>query len=479
MIQNKWASENGQNGWEKDFSFVVEKIELIKDLALVIDYTKTTYADEKIQLLRNINNEPDYSIGANSIKWRSKEFSQNGNDSGWASAYWEFEKLTDYDVVKVTVKGLNPNQYGMKFGIHGHRPFHTRQDYNDEQTDDIHSKFEKTITLENVNESKTFEIDIADLCTYADSYESDAEVKPFVPTAVEFQNLSYAEEGAWTDNMVWGDDWTLVIEKIELKKEEPELYGWKPINVNDNWHTTIFNEYRDVISLKSATEDSITFTINRAFTQENSMVQVVYGDDSYLADTMYVCSYKLKGPDTNIMNDCAWVPRDESYTNGTQANLESNYNSSGFTEHSFMIPCDTTNSGGILFFPITPGEYTISDVSVTSIVKKDLELEINLPETNDSDISVSVTVGESPVTESGTISSNNTSSVVFTADAGYDTYIWKVDGETKLVTTNTYTLNLSVEPFKDAPTGTVFDITLLAQKGDEYHSYSAQVKIQN
>lgn len=471
-IENKWDNDNKK--FQKDFTFEVEKIELIKDPTLAIDYTKSTYTVEgtNIELLRNINNETDWSIGPNTIKYTSKEYEQNGNDSGWAAAYWEFDRLSDYNKAVITVKGLNPNSYGMKFTIGSHLPWYKRIELGDKDAD-LHSKEAKYVELENENESVQIEIDLADLNTFNDN----GTIKEFTPVAIEF--INQANDGTWTDDMVWGDDWTLVIEKIELKKEEPELYGWKPINVNDNWHTTIFNEYRDIISLKSATDDSITFTIYRAFTQENSMVQVVYGDDSYLADTMYVCSYKLKGPDTNIMNVCAWVPRDESYTNGTQANLESNYNSSGFTEHSFMIPCDTTNSGGILFFPITPGEYTISDVSVTSIVKKDLELEINLPETNDSDISVSVTVGESPVTESGTISSNNTSSVVFTADAGYDTYIWKVDGETKLVTTNTYTLNLSVEPFKDAPTGTVFDITLLAQKGDEYHSYSAQVKIQN
>jgi hypothetical protein len=217
LIQNKWATENGQNGWEKDFSFEIEKIELVKDSALAIDYSKDSYVDEKIELLRNINNEPDYSIGHNSIKWTSKEFAQNGNDSGWAAAYWEFEKLTDYDVISVTVRGKNLNQYGMRFGIHGHRPFHTRIDNNEEQVDDIHSIIEKDVLLENADQSYTIQVSLADLCTYAESYDPEAEVKSFVPTAVEFQNLSYAnDENAWTDNMVWGDDWTLVIEKIEL-----------------------------------------------------------------------------------------------------------------------------------------------------------------------------------------------------------------------------------------------------------------------
>ncbi|MCR4579416.1 MAG: hypothetical protein K5681_03615, partial [Treponema sp.] len=218
LIQNKWATENGQNGWEKDFSFEIEKIELKKDSALAIDYSQNSYVDEKIELLRNINNEPDYSIGPNSIKWTSKEYAQKGNDSGWAAAYWEFEKLTDYDVISVTVKGKNPNQYGMKFGIHGHRPFHTRIDNNEEETEDIHSIIEKVVVLENADQSYTIQVSLADLCTGAVSYDPDAEVMPFVPTAVEFQNLSFAEEGAWTDNMVWGDDWTLVIEKIELIK---------------------------------------------------------------------------------------------------------------------------------------------------------------------------------------------------------------------------------------------------------------------
>uniref|UniRef100_UPI0025D166B0 hypothetical protein n=1 Tax=Treponema sp. TaxID=166 RepID=UPI0025D166B0 len=58
LIQNKWATENGKNGWEKDFSFEIEKIELKKDSALAIDYSQNSYVDEKIELLRNINNEP-------------------------------------------------------------------------------------------------------------------------------------------------------------------------------------------------------------------------------------------------------------------------------------------------------------------------------------------------------------------------------------------------------------------------------------
>ena len=183
------------------------------------DYSKDSYVDENIELLRNINNEPDYSIGHNSIKWTSKEFAQNGNESGWAAAYWEFEKLTDYDVIKITVKGKNPNQYGMRFGIHGHRPFYTRIDNNEEETDDIHSIIEKDVVLENADQSYTIQVSLADLCTYSESYEPGAEIKSFVPTAVEFQNLSFAnDENAWTDNMVWGDDWTLIIEKIELIK---------------------------------------------------------------------------------------------------------------------------------------------------------------------------------------------------------------------------------------------------------------------
>ena len=92
-----------------------------------------------ITLLRNINNETDWSIGPNTIKYTSKEYEQNGNDSGWAAAYWEFDRLSDYNKAVITVKGLNPNSYGMKFTIGGETSWYKRIEL-DEDEYDLHSR---------------------------------------------------------------------------------------------------------------------------------------------------------------------------------------------------------------------------------------------------------------------------------------------------------------------------------------------------
>lgn len=144
---------------------------------------------------------------------------------------------------------------------------------------------------------------------------------------------------------------------------EPELYDYKIIPLNDNWHFSIFNEYLDIATCKSVTDDSITFTLNRELNPNDGMLQVIFGDDNYEADKIYVCSYKIQGPvpadaTDSIMSVVLWVTKTQGYRFST-------YNSSGPTQTSFSTTCDITETGGILFFPLIPGEYTISDVSVT------------------------------------------------------------------------------------------------------------------
>lgn len=144
---------------------------------------------------------------------------------------------------------------------------------------------------------------------------------------------------------------------------EPELYDYKIIPLNDNWHFSIFNEYLDIATCKSVTDDSITFTLNRELNPNDGMLQVIFGDDNYEADKIYVCSYKIQGPvpadaTDSTMSVVLWVTKTQGYRFST-------YNSSGPTQTSFSTTCDITETGGILFFPLIPGEYTISDVSVT------------------------------------------------------------------------------------------------------------------
>ena len=162
--------------------------------------------------------------------------------------------------------------------------------------------------------------------------------------------------------------------------EEPKLYEYYDLPVNDSWHLSAFNEYQDdMVTCKSATEDSITFTLNRELTQPNGMLQVVFGDKAYEEGKTYVFSYKIKGPvpdgaTSNLMNVCCWVTK-------TQESRFSTYNNTSPTETSFSMNCDTTEKGGLLFFPEIPGEYTISDVAVIEVdpsAQEETECSLNI-----------------------------------------------------------------------------------------------------
>ena len=474
-IENKWDSEKG--GFQNDFTFEVEKIELVKDAELAIDYgDKYTEEGNKIEFLHNINNDTDWSVGPNAIKWTSKEYEEHGNDSGWAAGYWEFSKLSEYDMIAITVKGLNPNSNGMKFTVGGYLPYYSGE--TAEGKTEVHSSYSRYVPLENENESVCIKVNIADISTYK---ADDGSEITFKPKAIEFLNQSF--EGDWGSDMFWGDDWTLVIEKIELIKGETydEVYDYKEIPVNNNWYYKLFNESKSVITCKEASEDSITFTVNRDLTDEELRLQVIFGNMLYEAGKTYLCSYKVKGPVTETeksISVCCWVPRDETYTNGTQMSLLSKYNSEGFTGHSFVINCDATNTGCILFFPKVPGEYTFSEVSVKEIDPANQEntnckLEINLPSVNAGDIEVTVTVqgAEFPTSENLIQGIYKAQEVIFTAPEGLGSYSWKLKLKGEVIftsTENTFEFNA-----QNLIAGEYYDLVLFTDD----KSYTRQLKI--
>ena len=261
----------------------------------------------------------------------------------------------------------------------------------------------------------------------------------------------------------------------------PELYEYKYIEVNDNWHFSIFNEYLNVVSCKTATKNAITFTLNHELNQSDGMLQVVFGDSYYEEGKSYLCSYKIQGPvDTTTstvtkMNVCWWVTK-------YQGNLFSEYNSTSPTESSFAITCDTTESGGILFFPTVPGEYTISDVSVIEIdpsaqSKTECTLEIKTDESDTfDDIQVTITINGNLINETstGTISQSNTDSnydIVFTAAVGFSNYNWqlKLRGEKiQSSQSNVFTIGTS-----DLIKGVYYDVVLFTDD----KSYTRQLII--
>ena len=123
------------------------------------------------------------------------------------------------------------------------------------------------------------------------------------------------------------------------------------------WAVRVFNDFPSALSVKEKTNNSITFSLNQPL---EGIIQVVFDDGRIYAEgSNYTCLYKLKGPSSGEMNVCWWV--DE----GTQSNRMTSYGTS-FTDCSLSMSCTSSGWGVVLFFPTAVGEYTISDISISS-----------------------------------------------------------------------------------------------------------------
>ena len=143
---------------------------------------------------------------------------------------------------------------------------------------------------------------------------------------------------------------------IDLNKK----YDYKTIQLNSNWHISFFNEAPKVISVKTVTSNSITFTVNDS---NHEMVQVVFGDKPYEQGKTYEISYK-SNVDACTMSTCMWVTKAQECTDSNYDNSNNSY-----TSNYKKFTCDTTDSGGFLFFlPSAVGEYTIYDMQIADSV---------------------------------------------------------------------------------------------------------------
>lgn len=89
-------------------------------------------------------------------------------------------------------------------------------------------------------------------------------------------------------------------------------------------------------------------------------------------------------------------------------------------------------------------------------------------------MSIDVTINDGD--DSDIVVTNNAenltdTTLIFTADEGYDSYTWKVDGELY----QSGSSNKLICDMTDKATG-VYDVVLLATKGEEYYSYLAQIE---
>lgn len=123
------------------------------------------------------------------------------------------------------------------------------------------------------------------------------------------------------------------------------------------WAVRVFNDFPSALSVKAKTDNSITFSLNQPL---EGMIQVVFDDGrNYAEGSYYTCSYKLKGPSSGEMNVCWWV--DEQ----NQANEITSYNTT-LADRSLSMSCTSSGWGVVLFFPTAVGEYTISNISISS-----------------------------------------------------------------------------------------------------------------
>ena len=291
-IENKWDGNIFE--FQGDFSFEVEKIELIKDSSLAIDYNASVYIDENPKFLVAYNTSTFNDGNDERIIFRSKEgqgqkFPNGETDSGYASAYWEFDNLMAYDKAAVWIKVDAPQKFDeVRWSLSGYVPYYDNIDAD--FTTDIHAvnpSFKQIDNLDNGrSDSIVVFVNLSELCTYEDD---NGNIKNFKPTTLEFINETYT--GIWGPDMEWSDNWDLIIEKIEL------------IRVDEN------------------ASDLVIFDPNQNNIQNSSSVEITTRDDlNYLKVVPEGRNYTLNIPEVDI--DGYLFAKAEVYTNFNDRELE-------------------------------------------------------------------------------------------------------------------------------------------------------------
>ena len=172
------------------------------------------YVDENPVL--KANGQAEVEKGTAVVTYRSKEKSVHPEGDGWAAGYWEFDLLADYSKAYITLhaktEGDTITPYGYKFCIKGYCPANEKNGIIEQ-----HSCEAQEFDFSTSTDSLTIEVNIQNLKAFRDS---DGSKIPFSPTAIEFENCSYIEnrESTGAGSLIWGDDWSLVVEKIRLVK---------------------------------------------------------------------------------------------------------------------------------------------------------------------------------------------------------------------------------------------------------------------
>ena len=206
-IENKWDvnANNGEGRWSKDFSCVIERIELIKDTSLlipdfnVVSQTGSTYTVKKPAMQTTVYAD----INTNKVSFDSRSGIDIENNP-FSAAYWEFADIDEYDKITITVKTEDTKDSEKAFVVKGYSPFNYPLDDTCKHSD---YQSECVIEMECSEEpvTKTFSIDLESLKEGLGEYKIKA---------IEFENCSYDE---YEDFDSW-QNWTLEILEIKLEK---------------------------------------------------------------------------------------------------------------------------------------------------------------------------------------------------------------------------------------------------------------------
>ena len=223
IIQQKYNTNNADwgdtnlnlpKGWEKDFSFFVEKIELKKDPSK-IPYTITQTADSYIIEKPQLQNVWHANVDGNKASFKSEEgLAADGKD--FTAVYWEFEELADYNKAVITVSGKT--QGYLSFA--GYSPYnYNSTSMAEKDMHDYHSGWTNTEWLEEWTDEngtgKTYYVSKFALDLDKLKPNDNGTLKPF--KALEITNAYYTEEVQGSGN--WKlKDWDIEVEKIELYK---------------------------------------------------------------------------------------------------------------------------------------------------------------------------------------------------------------------------------------------------------------------
>nr|MCR4579279.1 hypothetical protein [Treponema sp.] len=206
-IENSW--DDSSNNWSSDFSFYVEKIELIKDASLINEEFNQLTESAAGATIVNPPLQDLYNTTANeNTACFEATKGQEYYGNGWSACYWEFEDLAEYTTVKLTVHAENPNNNSqtLKFSVNGYVP----ADYPN-SFDGAQGRASQSYSFASANTSLEMSLSVDSLKTGLGENTL---------TAIAFQNQTYT--GEWVngsdENLDYGPSWYIVVDEIVLEK---------------------------------------------------------------------------------------------------------------------------------------------------------------------------------------------------------------------------------------------------------------------